>query len=367
MEVKKQLLSLTPYKPGKPIEEVKKEFGLEKVIKLASNENPYGSSPKAVEAIKQEASKLTLYPDGYASELRTAVANFLNVKETELLFGNGSDEVIQVLCRSLLTKDTNTVMATPTFSQYKHNAVIEGAEIREVPLVDGQHDLDKMLESIDGKTRIVWICSPNNPTGTYVNKDRLHAFLQRVPETTLVAIDEAYYEYATALDYPETIPLLSQYKNLIILRTFSKAYGLAALRVGYGVANTELLQKIEPAREPFNTSRLAQAAACASIEDQVFIEECRQKNTKGLQQYYNFCKEHKLSYYPSETNFILIDFKHYEGDAIFNYLLQKGIIIRSGNALGFPTSIRITVGSEEENKEILGHLHTFLQEHAVQS
>ncbi|RAK22152.1 histidinol-phosphate aminotransferase [Anoxybacillus vitaminiphilus] len=361
MKVKSQLLQLTPYKPGKPIEEVKKEYGFEKVIKLASNENPYGSSPKAKEAILQSLNDLAIYPDGYSRALREKLAKHLGVNETQIIFGNGSDEVVQIICRAFLEAGTNTVMATPTFPQYRHNAVIENAEVREIPLVHGNHDLESMLQAIDENTRVVWICNPNNPTGTYVREHELLSFLEKVPKHVLVVVDEAYYEYVQAEDYPQTVPLLNEYDNLMILRTFSKAYGLAALRVGYGIAGETLIRQMEPAREPFNTSVLAQAAALAALDDQEFIKDCVEKNKRGLEQFYRFCDEHQLKYYYSEGNFILIDFG-IEGNEVFQYLLERGIIVRSGNALGFPTSVRITIGTEVQNKEILAALTAMLKE-----
>jgi histidinol-phosphate aminotransferase len=361
LQVKEQLLKLKPYQPGKPIEEVKKEFNLTKVVKLASNENPYGSSKKVKQAILNELDQdqLAIYPDGYSALLRTQLAKHLGVDEKEVIFGNGTDEVIQIICRALLFPGKNTVMANQTFPQYKHNAVIEGAEVREVPQVNGEHDLEAMLTQIDENTTVLWICTPNNPTGTYVKKQALIDFLNKVPKHVLVVVDEAYYEYVLAEDYPQTIPMLKDYPNLMILRTFSKAYGLAALRVGYGIASADLIQKIEPAREPFNTNRIAQAAAIAALEDPEFISECIDKNKKGLQQFYRFCEELNLKYYPSEGNFILIDFKR-DADEVFQALLEKGFIVRSGNALGFPTSLRITVGTEQQNAEIIEILKGFV-------
>ncbi|RBW70274.1 histidinol-phosphate transaminase [Bacillus taeanensis] len=361
MKVKKQITQLTPYQPGKPIEEVKKELGLSKVTKLASNENPFGSSPKVKEAIQQELAFLNIYPDGYSASLREKVANFLNVKEEQLIFGNGSDEVIQILCRAVLTKESNTVMAAPTFPQYKHNAVIEGAEIREVPLVNGEHDLDEMANQINEDTRIVWVCNPNNPSGNYISKERFLSFMKKVPADVLVVSDEAYFEYVEAEDYPETISLLDTYPNLMILRTFSKAHGLAALRIGYGIASEKIIKLIEPAREPFNTSRIAQAAAIAALEDEQFIKTCYEKNREGLQQFYAFCEKYQLSYYPSQANFILIDFER-SGNEVFQYLLENGFIVRSGEALGFPTSARITVGSQEQNAEIIECLSKMIEQ-----
>ncbi|RXJ03957.1 histidinol-phosphate transaminase [Anaerobacillus alkaliphilus] len=359
MRVKQQLVGLSPYKPGKPIDEVKKEFGLNEVIKLASNENPFGCSKFAREAIANVLDQLAIYPDGYAANIRTEVANFLHVDERQLIFGNGSDEIILILCRALLTPGTNTVCAVPSFPQYKHNAVIEGAEVREVPLVNGVHDLNAMLAQIDADTKIVWVCNPNNPSGTYTDAESFQEFMAKVPKDVLVVSDEAYYEYVVAEDYPSTLPLLSQYDNLMVLRTFSKAYGLASLRIGYGVGNADFIQTIEPAREPFNTSLLAQVAASAALKDQEFITHCKEQNRGGLEQYYRFCKEHNLDYYPSQGNFILIDLQR-SGNDVFNYLVSKGFIVRSGEALGFPTSVRITVGNTEQNDAIINELKQYL-------
>ncbi|AZB43327.1 histidinol-phosphate transaminase [Bacillus sp. FJAT-42376] len=359
MEVKSQLLNLKPYQPGKPIDEVKKEYGLDHIVKLASNENPYGSSAKVKQAVEREISQLALYPDGYSAELREKLSSMVGVDQDQLIFGNGSDEIVQIICRALLDQNSNTVMATPTFPQYRHNAIIENAEIREVPLKAGEHDLDAMLEAIDDYTKVVWVCSPNNPTGNYVNKSSMEAFLKKVPPSVLVVLDEAYAEYVTAEDYPDSVPYLQTYENVMILRTFSKAYGLAALRIGYGIGCRKLVQMIEPAREPFNTSRIAQAAALAALDDQEFIQTCRERNRAGLKQYYAFCEENNLSYYPSEGNFILIDFNQ-DANSLFQQLLERGYIVRSGAALGFPTSLRITVGSEGQNREIIELLKTLL-------
>ncbi|NSL52287.1 histidinol-phosphate transaminase [Calidifontibacillus erzurumensis] len=359
MKVKDQLIGLTPYQPGKPIEEVQRELGLEKIVKLASNENPFGCSEKAKEAIKESLDELALYPDGYARNIREKLANFLGVKENQLIFGNGSDELIDILCTALLSPSKNTVMAHPSFSQYSHNAIIQGAELRMVDNINGEHDLEGMLNAIDDQTAIVWVCSPNNPTGTYINEEKLINFIKRVPEHVLIVIDEAYKEYVVAEDYPDTISLLNEYPNLLVLRTFSKAYGLAALRVGYGIGHPNLIQALDPARGPFNTSRIAQAAVCAAVDDQEFIQKCVKANREGLEQFYQFCEEYGLSYFPSQANFILIDFKR-SGQEVFDYLLHKGFIVRSGTALGYPTAVRITVGSYEQNAELIETLKEML-------
>lgn len=361
MRWKKQLLTLTPYQPGKSIESVKKQYNLKQIVKLASNENPFGCSKHVQSALEASQPGFAIYPDGYMTNLRDSLAAFLKVEPESLIFGNGSDNIIQMISRSLLHPGANTVMATPTFSQYKHNAVIEGAEVREIPLINGEHDLDKMLAAIDDKTNVVWVCSPNNPTGTYVAENKLVAFLEKVPSHVLVVLDEAYYEYVIAEDSFNAIELTRTYPNLITLRTFSKIYGLASLRVGYGIANPSIIKALDPAREPFNVNSFAQTAALAAIGDQEFVQTCKEKNRQGLAQFYDFCNLNKLKYYPSQTNFILIDF-NVDGDRVFQYLLEKGYIVRSGKALGFPTSVRITVGSNEQNEGVLNALSQFLAE-----
>ena len=359
MRWKEQLLTLTPYQPGKSIEAVKRQYKLDHIVKLASNENPFGCSKQALAALQSNPTSLAIYPDGYATNLRETLSTYLQVEEEELIFGNGSDNLIQIISRALLHPNASTIMAAPTFSQYKHNAVIEGAICKEVPLVNGEHNLDAMLAAIDQQTNIIWLCSPNNPTGTYIPEKKLIAFLEKVPADILVVLDEAYYEYVVAEDYYNSIGLTRKFKNLIVLRTFSKIYGLAALRIGYGVANQSIIKALEPAREPFNVNSLGQLAASASIEDQEFINDCKEKNRQGLEQFYQFCAKNNLEYYPSQTNFILIDCKM-DGDQVFQGLLERGYIVRSGKALGFPSAVRITVGSFEQNEGVLGALGEFL-------
>lgn len=359
MRWKEQLLTLTPYQPGKSIESVKKQYNLDKIVKLASNENPFGCSGKALSALQLNNQSMPIYPDGYATNLRDSLAEFLLVESEELIFGNGSDNLIQIISRALLHPGASTVMAAPTFSQYKHNAVIEGAIIKEVPLKNGEHDLDEMQKAIDELTNVVWLCSPNNPTGTYIPEKHLIAFLEKVPPHILVVLDEAYFEYVVADDYYESISLTRKFPNLIVLRTFSKIYGLASLRVGYGVANPAIIKALEPAREPFNVNSFGQSAVIAAIEDQEFVQDCKEKNREGLELFYQFCEQHQLEFYPSQTNFILIDFK-VDGDKVFQYLLERGYIVRSGKALGFPTSVRFTVGSAEQNEGVLKVLSEFL-------
>jgi histidinol-phosphate aminotransferase len=356
---KKQIVGLPVYQPGKPIEEVKRELGLDRIIKLASNENPFGSSPNVKSALIEELDTLSLYPDGAAMELRSKLSAFLGVDGGQLIFGNGSDELVMLTARAYLQPGTNTVMANPTFSVYKTTATIEGADVIEVPLVDGVHDLSAMLEAIDEQTRVVWVCNPNNPSGTMVGEEELVSFLKQVPSSVLVVLDEAYYEYVTDKNYPNSIRLLPDYPNVIILRTFSKIYGLAALRIGYGIAAPAIIDSLNRVREPFNTSRLAQRAAIAALADQAFVNRCKQANEEGKVWIGNALDEMGLQYFPTQGNFILVETGR-NGNELFQALLQKGIIIRSGVALGFPTAIRVTIGSQEQNEAFIQALREVL-------
>ncbi|GAB2692290.1 histidinol-phosphate transaminase [Paenibacillus thermoaerophilus] len=367
MQPKPNIVHLPVYQPGKPIEEVKREFGLTEVIKLASNENPFGSSPKALEAIRGELGNISLYPDGGAVSLTNALAEFLGVKPNQIIFGAGSDEVILMMARAYLVKGDETVMASHTFPQYKHNAEIEGAVCIEVPLTaDGKHDLPAMLERIGEKTKIVWICNPNNPTGTMLTHDEIESFLRQVPPHVLVALDEAYCEYNMTDVYPDGLKLLQTYKNLVLLRTFSKIYGLASLRIGYGIGHPDVIHTINQVREPFNTSRFGQAAALAAIGDRAFIDECRRRNAEGIAQLTAAFDRLGLSYFETHANFIMVDVQR-PAKEVFEALLRRGIIVRGGHALGFPTKIRVTVGSAEQNDKFLKALEEVLAEVAVQA
>ncbi|GIN91989.1 histidinol-phosphate aminotransferase 1 [Siminovitchia terrae] len=346
VKVRPQLLSLKAYTPGKSSEEVQREYKLEKIVKLASNENPYGTSPFVKEAISK-IDNFAIYPDGASTALRKEVAEYTGVKEDQLIFSSGLDELIQIISKALLDENFNTVMASGTFPQYRHNAVVQNAEIREVPLKNGCHDLPEMAKQIDDNTQVVWICNPNNPTGTYVDNKELEQFLQSIPSHVLVVMDEAYYEYVTVEDYPETIPLLDQYDNLMVLRTFSKAFGLASFRIGYGIGAASFIQQLEVVRLPFNTSVLAQKAALAALKDLDFVKQSVSLNAIELQKYYEFCKQHQIDFYTSQGNFIFISIPGKESAEVFQYLLERGYTVRP-----FPNGVRITVGTKEENEEL---------------
>lgn len=348
----KQILTeMAPYKQGKQMDEVKAEYGLSKIVKLASNENPFGYSPRLREQLPSILNEFEFYPDGHAQALRTKLAEKLAVSEDQLVFGSGTDELIQIICRTFLYPGVNTVMATPTFGQYKHHALVEGADVKEIPTVNGYHDLPAMMKAIDKQTKVVWLCSPNNPTGSLIPKNELIAFLDQCPEDVLVILDEAYYEYIASDHRYHTIDAIRTHKNLLLLRTFSKAYGLAGLRVGYGIGDEELIAKLNIVRGPFNTSSLAQKAAIIAIGDQNFIEETNQRNYKIKDDFQRFLDNLGWSYDDSQTNFLLVKLP-VAGTELYDYLLKRGYIIRPGEALGCPNTARITIGNEQDMKEL---------------
>lgn len=362
MNGKKVLKQLSAYQQGKQIEEIKKEYGLEKIVKLASNENPFGFSNHLKDLFSTSIQELNIYPDGHASSLRKTIADGLNINEDKLVFGAGSDELIQLICRTFLYPGVNTVMATPTFPQYKHHAMIEGAVIKEIKTQNGFHDLESMLDAIDEQTRIVWICAPDNPTGTLISKESFYHFMDSCPNDVLVVLDEAYYEYIEEGKELAALENLSSYSNLIILRTFSKAYGIAGLRIGYGIMHEKLTAQLNVVRAPFNTSSIAQKAAEIAFKDQAFIQNIVIKNKEVKKEFLEFLDEVGWSYYESQTNFVLMT-TPISGLEFFEYLVENGYIIRPGELLGYPNTVRITIGSELDMKELQELLKEFHLKH----
>ncbi|MDR0270323.1 histidinol-phosphate transaminase [Paenibacillus sp.] len=360
MKPKSQIVNIPVYQPGKPIEDVKRELGLDEVIKLASNENPYGPSPKAKEAILKEMENLSIYPDGGALELTADLADFLGVNTNQIIFGCGSDEIIALITRAFFVPGDETIMADQTFSVYKSNADIEGAVSIEVPLVDGKHDLDAMLAKVTGRTKIIWICNPNNPTGTILSEQELTSFIDKVPADVMVILDEAYFEFVTDSSYPNGMLYLNKYPNVVILRTFSKIYGLASLRIGYAVGRPEVIKLINQVREPFNTTRVAQAAAKAALKDQEYVSTCREANRAGIVYIQKEFDRLGLKYFPGHGNFIMVDVRK-PAVEVFDSLLRKGIIVRAGHSK-YPTFIRVSVGTEEQNKAFIHALEQVLNE-----
>lgn len=363
MNPKKNIVHLPVYQPGKPIEEVKRELGLKEVIKLASNENPFGSSEQAKLAIQNELANISIYPDGGSVHLTAAVADYLQVNPDQIIFGAGSDEVILMIARAYLTPGDETIMADETFPQYKHNAEIEGAAVIEVPLKEGTHDLPAILAKVTAQTKIIWICNPNNPSGTIVRQDELAAFVRDVPKHVIIVLDEAYYEYVTDEAYPDSLALLQGNNNIIVLRTFSKIYGLASLRIGYGIGHPDVIRSINQVREPFNTTRFAQAAAEASIKDLDFMNSCKQRNAEGRTYLAEQFDRLGLHHFEAHGNFVMFDAKLPSQQA-FDGLLRRGIISRARWQY-YPTHIRITVGSQEQNEAFIKALEEVLAEAAV--
>ncbi|MBM7556480.1 histidinol-phosphate transaminase [Halanaerobacter jeridensis] len=359
--IREEILSIKPYVPGKPIEEVKRELGLEEVIKLASNENPLGASQSAIDVMKKAAEDVHIYPDGNVYRLRKKLSEKLGVAENELTFGNGSDEIVIMLGQAFMNPDDEIIMAETTFSEYRFSANIMGGNIVQVPLKDYTHDLDAMLEAVTEQTKMIFVCNPNNPTGTMVGQEEVEEFLEEVPDDVLVIFDEAYSEYATSDDYPETIDYLDDYDNLIILRTFSKIHGLAGLRIGYGIADEEIISYIDRVRQPFNIGALAQKAAIASLEDEEHVQQSLEYNQQGKKYLYQQFEELGLDYVPTQTNFILVDIEQ-DNNQVFQEMLERGVIIRSMDSYGYDTKIRVTIGLPDENKRFIKELKEVIRD-----
>jgi len=354
---------LAVYQPGKPIEEVQRELGLEEVIKLASNENPLGPSPRAVEAIKKAALNSNLYPDGSCYRLRHALADFLGVDDDMILIGNGSNEIIQLLSLTFINPGDETIMPVPSFPRYEPLTRLMNGIPHEVKLKDFENglkmDLSAMASYINEKTKIIYICNPNNPTGVIASKKELDDFLAKVPPGTLVVFDEAYCEYVDDEDYPNGLDYLASGRNVIVLRTFSKIYGLAGLRVGYGVGRPDVIAYLNRVREPFNVNAVAQEAALAALEDREYVQKVREVNREGKEYLYAGFDRLRLQYVPTQANFIFVNVERDEKE-IFEKLLRKGIIVRGG--FGYRTWLRVTIGTLEQNKTLLAALEEVLNE-----
>lgn len=347
------LQEIKPYVPGKPIEEVERELGITNVIKLASNENPLGPSPKAVKAMQEEIMKVNLYPDGACHYLRLELAAKHQVEANQIIVGNGSDEIIKLLAETYINPGDNALMAYPSFSEYEFAVKVMDGKCRQINSIDFRHDLQNMAAAIDPRTKMVFVCNPNNPTGTIVTKAEVADFMAKVPEDVVVVFDEAYYEYVTHPDYVSGLDYVAKgYKNVVALRTFSKIYGLSGLRVGYGIAHPEVIAWINRVREPFNVNSLAQIAARAAISDVEHVERSKQANQAGRAYLYNKFREMGLAYWASETNFIWVDIKT-NCRPVFQALLREGVIIRTGDIFGYENFIRVTVGTAEQNERFM--------------
>lgn len=361
IQPRKVLGKIQPYSPGKPIWELQKELNLDKVVKLASNENPIGPSPKGTAAIQSRLNDLHRYPDADTVSIREAIAAKLDVKKEQLIVTNGADELITLLSETFLEEGDEIIVPAPSFSEYDFGANLMGAEIVPIPLDEKyQFDVDKMLEAITDRTKLLYICSPNNPTGTYLGKEDLERILNEVPERVLVVLDGAYSHYATAEDYTEGIEFVKAGAPILVMQTFSKIYGLAGLRVGFGIARESIIQTILKVKEPFNVNSLAQAAAAAAIQDDDHVIASRESNEAGKKQLYEGFEKLGLSYTETMSNFILLQLGP-DAERIYQELLRKGVIVRYGKIWGLPEHVRVTIGTKEENDFFLEALNSILK------
>jgi histidinol-phosphate aminotransferase len=362
MRARPNVLQLEPYSPGKPLDELKRELGLTEIVRLSANENPLGASPRVLQALQQFLPSLHLYPDGYCGQLREALSAFYQLPPDHFVFGNGSDELIHLLGLAYLESGDEVIVAHPSFVRYDAAALLNNATLHRVPLTpDYRHDLPAMGARVNERTKLLFIANPNNPTGTLVYRAELERLLDELPPHVLVVLDEAYFEYVDHPDYPNGVDYVRAGRNVVVLRTFSKAYGLAGLRIGYAIARREILEPLERVREPFNVNALAQVAAVAALADQEHVRRTRELNREGLNFFYQLCEELGLGYIPSWANFVMIDVGR-DTRAVFQALLRQGVLVRTGDIFGMPTFIRVNTGTREDNARFADALRAALKE-----
>lgn len=352
------LNSMTAYASGKTIEDIQREYGLTRVDKLAANENPLNCSEKVIETVRKAAANLSIYPDSNSTELKKAIAAFYGVKETEIMPTSGSDEMINMLAGTFLNPGDETIMADFTFASYITASKMADAKIITVPVRNFALNLEGMAEAITDKTRLIWLCNPNNPTGTMFTEAELYEFMSKIPNTVVVVYDEAYAEFVTDPHYPrDSFKLYRQFPNMIVMRTFSKVYGLAGLRVGYSFAHEEVLHNINKIRSVFNVNKLAQAAAVTALTDQAFVKKVIDLNNEGKSYLYKQFEEMGIMYVPTEANYIFLDVEK-DCNEVFKGMERRGIIIRPVKE----TFIRVTIGTMEQNKVFIKGLKEVLSE-----
>lgn len=351
---------IAPYQPGKPISELERELGISNIVKLASNENPLGTSPKVIDAIEQVLNDIAIYPDGNGFELKTAIAKKFNLPIEGLVLGNGSNDVLELIARTFLTQGTSAVMSQHAFAVYSLVTKAVGARIIEVPAKDFGHDLDAMLQAIDDTTRIVFVANPNNPTGTFIEGDVLEKFIAKVPANTLVILDEAYTDYLPAEKRVNSFEWLNHYPNLVITRTFSKAYGLAGLRVGFAAGQPDVTDMMNRIRQPFNLNSFALAAATAALGDEEFLKRSYAQNQAGLLQFKHAFEKLGLGYIPSYGNFVAVKVGS-TAASIYLSLLQNGVIVRPIANYGMPEYLRVTTGLYDQNEKFIVALEKVLK------
>lgn len=356
---------LKPYQPGKPIEELQREYGLQEVIKLASNENPLGPSPKAVAAIKNGLAELARYPDGNGFILKQALSAMFGVGLNQVTLGNGSNDILELVARTFVQPGQEVIFSQHAFAVYPIATQAVGGKAVIIPAKNWGNDLDAMAKAISADTRVIFIANPNNPTGTWIDETALKQFLDKVPQRVIVVLDEAYFEYAIhpamqAQAYPDGMKLLNQYPNLIVSRTFSKAYGLAGLRVGYAISQPTIADLLNRVRQPFNVNSLALLAATAALQDESHLAAGVTLNATGMQQLISAFKQMGLAYIPSVGNFISVDMAK-TAQPIYQELLKQGVIVRPVANYEMPNHLRVTIGTEKENAKFLRALSEVLK------
>ncbi|MGB5761959.1 MAG: histidinol-phosphate transaminase [Sedimenticolaceae bacterium] len=353
------LASLRPYVPGKPLSELERELGITGSIKLASNENPLGPSPGVRAALERQIDDLTRYPDGAAFELRLALARRHGLDSACVTLGNGSNDVLDMIARVFLWSGRESLFSQYAFAVYPISSMAVGAKLRVAPALEYGHDLAAMQQMITDQTGVIWIANPNNPTGTRLGGSALRAFIESVPSRVIIVVDEAYFEYVRDDDYPDASQWLGDFPNLVVTRTFSKAYGLAALRVGYGLSHPDVADLLNRVRQPFNVDSFAQAAALAALQDQDYLRRSVELNRRGMQQLLEGVRRLGLDFIPSAGNFLTIDLGRDAGP-VDQALLRLGVVTRPVANYGLPNHLRVSIGLEHENARFIDALERVL-------
>lgn len=364
LNIPENIEQITPYPPGKPLDELEREYGITDSIKLASNENAWGPSPKAIEAIQTSLGDLHRYPDGSGYYLTQAIAERFDVQPEEVVLGNGSNEIIEFLVKSFVREGDEVITSHPSFLMYQKFVQVRGGVNKVIPLNDMHHDLDAIVDSVTDKTRLIFLDNPNNPTGTFITPKGLESFFQRIPESVIVVLDQAYVDFMEEEIQGDIKVLIDDIQGrcpVVLLRTFSKAYGISGLRVGFGLMSASIAGCLHKVRQPFNINSLALVGAQAALADDVYFDKVISETRSGMQSLMEAVGKLGCTSYPSQTNFFLIDVKGNAND-LYTAMLYKGVIVRSMNAYGFPTCIRITVGTREENERFVRALADCLKE-----
>ena len=350
---------LNPYLPGKPVEELERELGISNILKLASNENPMGPSERVLKALKADELDVEIYPDGNGFILKQALAEKLDVQQEQITLGNGSNDVLDMIARVFLCQGREAIFSQYAFAVYPIATQAVGAVSKIAPAFAVDHesmpygyDLDAMLALISEKTRVVFIANPNNPTGTWLDRQALKTFMDQVPKAIVVVMDEAYFEYVNEADYPDTLQWLDDYPNLIVTRTFSKIYGLASLRVGYAVCSEEIADLLNRVRQPFNVNSFSLVAATTALNDDEHVKQCADINRQGLAFWREACQQRELSFMPTVGNFITINMGQ-DAMPVYDALLREGVIVRPVGNYALPHHLRITIGTAEQNTRCL--------------